>query len=187
MNLRKLKLEDAPLMLEWMHDITVTEDLQTDFSAKTLADCESFITLSLHDRNNLHLAITDDYDIYMGTVSLKNMIASAAEFAIVIRKCAMGKGFSRYAMTEMLRIGTEEMGLRQIYWYVSPNNKRAIRFYEKNGYQRTTWDDVKILSRGVFRYANYFKYLVFVGEFRYQKQNIGSFFLRLFMPKVAHK
>ena len=148
MNLRKLKLEDAPLMLEWMHDITVTEDLQTDFSAKTLADCESFITLSLHDRNNLHLAITDDYDIYMGTVSLKNMIASAAEFAIVIRKCAMGKGFSRYAMTEMLRIGTEEMGLRQIYWYVSPNNKRAIRFYEKNGYQRTTWDDVKILSRG---------------------------------------
>ena len=36
MKLRKLELKDAPLMLEWMHDETVVEDLHTDFASKTI-------------------------------------------------------------------------------------------------------------------------------------------------------
>ena len=34
--LRRLKPEDAPLMLEWMHDPSVVEKLQTNFAGKTL-------------------------------------------------------------------------------------------------------------------------------------------------------
>ena len=28
------------------------------------------------------------------------------------------------------------MNLSSIYWYVNKNNQRAIKFYDKNGYQR---------------------------------------------------
>ena len=136
MKLRKLELKDAPLMLEWMHDETVVKDMQADFSSKTLEDCNLFILSSKDTRKNLHLAIVDENDEYMGTVSLKNIEEDKAEFAITVRKYAMGKGYSRFGMREIIRIGFEDMNLSSIYWYVNKNNQRAIKFYDKNGYQR---------------------------------------------------
>ena len=71
----------------------------------------------------------------MGTVSLKNIEDDEAEFAIAIRSCAMGKGYSKYAMEKCIQYAFQNMKLKKVYWYVSMNNMRAIRFYEKNGYQ----------------------------------------------------
>ena len=136
MNLRKLELKDAPLMLEWMHDKSVVEDLRTNFLTKTIEDCENFIKSSWDGKNNWNVAIVDEKDSYMGTVSLKNIKEESAEFGITIRACAMGKGYSIWAMKEVLRIGFEERNLKQIYWCVSPDNKRAVRFYDKNGFER---------------------------------------------------
>lgn len=42
MTLRKLNLKDILYMLEWMHDISVTKDLQTNFSEKTADDCKVY-------------------------------------------------------------------------------------------------------------------------------------------------
>ena len=39
-------------------------------------------------------------------------------------------------MSGILNYGLDKLGLRRIYWCVSPDNKRAVRFYDKNGYQR---------------------------------------------------
>lgn len=136
MKLRKLNHKDAPLMLEWMHDDSVVQHMQTDFSKKSLADCEEFIRSCQSDKRNVHKAIVDDNDIYMGTVSLKNITETDAEFAITVRKAAMHKGYSKYGMQEIIRIGFEELNLQFIYWCVSPDNKRAVHFYDKNGYNR---------------------------------------------------
>lgn len=136
MRLRELQLKDAPFMLEWMHDSNVTEKLKTRFETKTLDDCRSFIRDSADSTKNLHLAIVNDEDEYMGTVSLKNLEAEQAEFAITVRSCAMGKKYSQYGMKEIIRKGFEELKLQRIYWCVSPLNERAIRFYDKNGYHR---------------------------------------------------
>ena len=136
MNLRKLKLKDAPLMLEWMHDGFVIKYMQADFQSKTEDDCRRFITDSWNDRKNLHMAIVDNDDIYQGTVSLKHIAGSSAEFAITIRASAMGKGVSSAAMEQMLKIGFAKLHLSEIYWCVSPENVRAVRFYDKNGYKR---------------------------------------------------
>lgn len=134
MRLRKLK--DAPQMLEWMHDEDVVKDMQADFSSKTIEDCNHFILSSKDTRKNLHLAIVDETDEYMGTVSLKNIGENKAEFAITVRKNAMGKGYSHFGMKRIIEIGLEDMNLSSIYWYVDKNNQRAINFYDKNGYQR---------------------------------------------------
>ena len=122
-------------MLEWMHDSDVVQNMQTDFAHKTLSDCENFIRSSQTDNKNLHLAVVDDENTYMGTVSLKNIENGAAEFAIAVRKVAMGRGFSKYAMSKIIRVGFEMLKLKSVYWCVSPENKRAVKFYDENGYR----------------------------------------------------
>ncbi len=155
--LRRLKETDAPLMLEWMHDKSVVEDLDTDFMSKTIKDCNEFIQLSLRDDNNLHLAIVFSDDTYQGTVSLKNIIDNKAEFAITIRSSAMGKGIAKYAMEHILKIGFMEKKLNFIYWYVSPENKRALRFYEKNRYKHIV--DSELNHYGIYiDNRNYYKW-----------------------------
>lgn len=148
MKLRQLQLKDAPLMLEWMHDKSVVENLAANFGAKKLEDCEAFIQASKKDETNLNLAIVDDNDEYMGTVSLKHIDKENknAEFAVAIRTCAMGKGYSKYGMAEIIRIGLEEMGLKEVYWCVSPDNKRAVRFYDKNKYIRVPHSEIKCIG-----------------------------------------
>ena len=148
MKLRKLSLEDAPLMLEWMHDESVVAKLAANFAAKTIDDCRNFIAASQEDKENLHLAITDENDTYMGTVSLKHIdrAGGTAEFAITVRAGAMGKGFARFGMDSILKMGIGEMGLSAIYWCVSPKNERAVRFYDKHGYTRITEVPAEILS-----------------------------------------
>ena len=127
MKLRKLKIKDALLMLEWMHDESVTMHLKTDFRNKTEDDCVSFISSSLSDKKNIHMAIT---------VSLKNInyIDSFAEFAITVRRTAMGKNFASFGMNEIIRIAHEDLNIKRVIWCVSTNNHRAIKFYRKLGY-----------------------------------------------------
>ncbi len=136
MQLRKLESKDAPLMLEWMHDSDVVAKMQTDFQSKTLEDCLTFIKRVNEEKSSVHLAIVNDEDEYMGTVSLKNIVCGSAEFAIAVRKCAMGVGYSKYGMKTILELGLKELSLNSIYWCVSPENIRAVRFYDKNGYKR---------------------------------------------------
>lgn len=138
MKLRKLEKKDAPLMLEWMHDPSVVEYMQADFAGKSLEDCKTFISAAQNRNDSVHLAVTDDHDEYQGTVSLKDIKDGSAEFAITVRASAMGRGFSQYAMAEIIRMGFEDFGLTRIYWCVNPANKRAVRFYDKNGYTRVS-------------------------------------------------
>lgn len=148
MRLRELREKDAPLMLEWMHDSTVVNDLKADFGSKTINDCVTFIGKSLNDCENVHKAIVDDQDVYMGTVSIKNIDVDkeSGEFAITVRKSAMGKGYAQYAIKEIIRIGFQELNLNYIYWCVSRKNLRAIKFYDKMGYK-----EIKMISREILQ------------------------------------
>lgn len=160
MKLRKLEVKDAPLMLEWMHDKLVVKNLKANFEKKTIEDCRKFILAAEDSTHDLHLAIVDDNDIYMGTVSLKHIKDNLAEFAITVRRKAMGQGFSEYGMSEIIRIGLEEMGLNQIYWCVCPDNYRALHFYNKNGYHQFELIDEHIEGYTSEEIKNYLWYKV---------------------------
>ena len=134
MDLRRLSLADAPLMLDWMQDKEIICNLQKDFSNYSLRDAELFIQSSWVDDRNAHYAIVNDIDEYMGTVSLKHINNNYAEFAIVVRREAMGKGYAWFGMSSMISKGFSEYGLTCIYWCVSETNNRAIRFYRKHGF-----------------------------------------------------
>ena len=136
MRLRKLLPKDAPLMLEWMHDPDVVKYMRRDFTSKTIEDCLQFIQAANNSEEDLHCAIVNDEDEYMGTVSLKHIEDGTAEFGITVRSCAMGKGYAQFGMYSIIEKGFSELGLDEIYWCVSPENKRALRFYDKSGYER---------------------------------------------------
>ena len=134
MYLRKLELKDASLMLEWMHDKSVTEKLRTDFSSKTIQDAENFIKSSRDNNSDLHFAIASDTDEYMGTVSLKHIENGSAEFAITVRAESMGKGYSWFGMKSIIEKAFNELELESVYWCVSRDNPRAVRFYDKHNF-----------------------------------------------------
>lgn len=135
MNIRKLKEKDAVLMHEWMCDASIVSFLRTDFINMTIDDCYKFIEKSAKDLSNLHFAIVDDCDNYMGTVSLKSVTENNAEFAICVRHCAMGKGYASYGMHWILDYAFQTLKLKCVYWYVNSQNIRALKFYTKNGYK----------------------------------------------------
>lgn len=137
--LRELKLQDAERMYEWMHDEKVLKGLQAEiFRKKTINDCIRFIYASYKDDKNCHRAIVDEKDIYQGTVSLKNINFEYkdAEFAIVLRSDAQGKGYAKQAMTDIMEIAFIELELDEVYWNVFAHNRRAISLYEKMGCEK---------------------------------------------------
>ena len=76
----------------------------------------------------------------MGTVSLKhiNRERADAEFAITVRKAAMGCGYSSFGMNAIIEKGLGEMNLNCVYWCVSRKNTRAVRFYDKHHFPEMT-------------------------------------------------
>lgn len=137
MKLRDLQAKDISFMFEWMHDDFVVHYLKQDFTKKKIEDCIKFIELAQDKSENIHLAIVDDFDEYMGTVSLKNLNQNTAEFAIVLRSCAMGGGFANFAMNEIFEYGYKNYGIEIVYWCVNIENRRALNFYDKYKYHRS--------------------------------------------------
>ncbi len=141
-----MELKDAPLMLAWMHDKSVVGNLRGNFASKTIDDCRAFIANSITDEN-IHLAIVSDTDEYMGTVSLKNIENGSAEFAITVRAEAMGCRYSWFGMEEIIKKAFNELGLESVYWCVSRENTRAVRFYDKHNFHEALDIPHKVLER----------------------------------------
>lgn len=144
--IRKLELKDFPYMYEWMKDSAVTENLQANFKDFSEEQVLNFIQSAMKQDENspdIHFAIVDEQDEYMGTISLKNIDRKNlnAEYAIVTRKKAHGKGYAKRASIELMNYAFEELGLEKVYLYVAKCNIAANKFYKKTGF----------VEEGVFR------------------------------------
>lgn len=134
--LRQLKIKDAPLILEWMHDLELAKNFRQDFSRFTLVQEEEFIRSTWKNKSNLHLAVVDEHDEYLGGISLKHISIEDrnAEYAIAMRKKAIGSNIAFQATQCLLEIAFLEKKLHKIYLNVLSNNVRARKFYEKAGF-----------------------------------------------------
>lgn len=133
MYLRKLKPKDGPRMLEWIKDSSINQYFRFNPEENTPETIQSFIAAAQNDLNNLHLAIADADDSYLGTVSLKGIdrMARHAEYAIAMHPSAIGTGTAKFATDKILEIAFAEQKLERVYLNVLSENLRAIRFYEK--------------------------------------------------------
>jgi RimJ/RimL family protein N-acetyltransferase len=152
--LRPLKLQDAPLILEWMHDTELASNFRQDFSQFDLASQEEFIKNVQNTPDDLHFAIVDDADDeYLGSISLKKIdrVNKNAEYAVAMRRTALGTGAAAVGTTELLKIAFEREGLEKVYLNVLSDNKRAQSFYEKLGFAREGESTHSVLINGEFK------------------------------------
>ncbi len=135
-NLRDLKEKDVDFMLEWMHDDEINKYFIFDAKNTTRQKALDFITNSKQKDINANFAIVDTNDEYLGTISLKaiNNKNKNAEYAISMRKIAIGTGAAKIATQKILQFAFEELNLNKVYLNVLSDNTRAIKFYEKMGF-----------------------------------------------------
>ena len=172
--LRQLSEKDAPLMLEWMHDYDTQKSFQKYMLNVTLEDARRFCReAKLNGKpkqgENMHLAVVNDGDEYLGTVSLKNINLEyhSAELAISLRKKARGQGVAKEAVELLLKKGFEEIGLHRVYLTVLADNIAAIKLYEKCGFIYEGELRDHIFKNG--RYVSWKLYGMLEGE--YEKNN----------------
>ncbi len=136
MQLRCLAEKDIPYMLEWMHDEDISKQFKKDMASMNEKAVRTYIQTCKKDEKSVHFAVVDERDEYLGTVSLKNidMEDKNAEYAISMRRKAMGSGAAFFATEQIVEYGFKKLGLERIYLNVLSENKRAIRFYEKFGF-----------------------------------------------------
>jgi len=148
MKLRRLSEKDIPFQLEWMHNEEVNSNFQFDFSRRTYEEVFEFIKNGSNDKN-VHMAIVDDIDEYLGTISLKNIDydQKIAEYAIVVRKAFWGKGVASFATHEILNIANE-LGLVKVFLTVLESNTNAQELYKKYGFIRDSHKDKMINIKG---------------------------------------
>lgn len=145
--LRRLEYRDAPFMLEWMHDEETAKAFRYPFKNSDIDSAIAFIDKSITDIN-MHFAVVNKQDEYIGTVSLKNIsnINNSAEYAIVLRMEYRGTGVAQNATSEIIKYAFEKLGLHKIYLNVLDKNERAKHFYQKCGfvYEGTSVDAIML-------------------------------------------
>lgn len=132
-------LKDAAGMLEWMHDPSCNVFFKKNMSKMTMEDVLRFISINGNAEESLgsrHYAVVNDNDIYLGTISLKNinMDSKDAEYAISLRGITRGTGVAETATMLLLKVAFQELGLEKVYLNVLAINERAIHFYQKIGF-----------------------------------------------------
>ena len=113
MRLRKLEEKDAPLMLEWMHDPDVVENLNKNFAAMTMDDCKRFIVGSADTKVNLHFA-------FISSFAMKEMIRIGLEEEKLQKiywcvDASNGRALHFYDKNGYKRVRYEELGVQADY------------------------------------------------------------------------
>lgn len=155
--LRPLEEKDAPSMLEWMTDPSITRYFRFDTSSVTLESCQKFIAEADNQPNCLHYAIVDENDEYLGTISLKNISDGAAEYAISTRRNAHGTGAAMAATCRILEIAFRELKLQRVYLNVLKDNGRANAFYRKAGFCFVREEENALTIRGEQKNLNWYE------------------------------
>lgn len=149
MQLRNLDSADAEGMYAWLSDDKVTSGLNGEYKDCLIQDAKKFIFESEHTPNEVHKAIVTDENDYVGTVSLRfiNDPEETAELAIVVRSDFFGKGYAWFGVVSMLKYAFDSLKLHSVYWRVKSDNERAIRFFQKHGFNNPDMDIPEIITR----------------------------------------
>ncbi|GFI21979.1 spermidine N(1)-acetyltransferase [Lachnospiraceae bacterium] len=146
--IRRLEHKDAVFMLEWMHDKDIIQNFRFPFEQATLQSVTNFIDNSFSNLNR-HFAIVNESDMYLGTVSLKNISQEdqSAEYAIVLRSVARGTEAATLATKDILHYAFDTLKLHKVYLNVLERNERARHFYIKYGFvYEGTFKDAILLN-----------------------------------------
>lgn len=137
--LRPLEDSDLPLRVKWVNDPEVRATLMFDYPL-SLARTRVWFQKTLVDPAKLHFSIVDKLsESVVGMTGLLDITTKhqRAQFYITIgEKQFWGRRIADEVIPLVLRYGFTELNLRRIYLYTLPNNGRARKVYERNGFKR---------------------------------------------------
>ncbi len=153
-NIRAVERDDLPRYVRWLNDPEVRENLAM-FYPMSLAEEEKWFEDKIlkRDENNKTFAIETKDGVHIGGTGLDsiNWKDRNAEFGIFIgEKDYWNKGYGTDATKTIVKFAFEEMNLARVYLRVYDDNPRAIRVYEKAGFEREG-----VLKKHIFRKGRY--------------------------------
>jgi len=136
--LRAIERDDIPRFLRWLNDPEVRRYLAM-YLPLSRAQEERWFERQLQDQRSQVFAIETTEGEHIGNIGLHdiNWKDRCAELGIFIgEKNFWGQGYGTDAIRTLLRLAFEEMGLNRISLRVYDFNHRAIRCYQKCGFQQ---------------------------------------------------
>jgi RimJ/RimL family protein N-acetyltransferase len=140
-NLRPISREDLPRRVEWLND-EETVRLFTGFPldrAYDMFDAERWRQTTELDPLTLVWVIETKDGRHIGDVDMHDISRSEGRARLTILigdRDYWGKGFGTDALTNMLKYAFDDLGLSAINLRVCDFNRRAIRCYEKCGFEQ---------------------------------------------------
>ena len=135
--LRAIERSDMPACVRWFNDPEPRSYL-TAYWPLSQAEEERWFEKQLGDENQHNFAIETAEGVHIGVLGFheidwKNRCAG---FGIVIGERAFwNQGYGTDSVRTLLRFAFDELNLHRVFLYVYDFNERAIRCYEKVGFQ----------------------------------------------------
>lgn len=141
--LREYQKEDFPYIREWVNDPEIADMLSDDIFAfpHTTRTTEKFLDMMLEsDKENLKGFIiadikTEEYIGQIDLVDIKWKNRRALMGIIIGRKENHSKGYGTEAIRLLLDFCFNRLGLNKVELEVREYNKKAIKCYEKCGFE----------------------------------------------------
>ncbi|MFC5604404.1 GNAT family N-acetyltransferase [Sporosarcina koreensis] len=136
--LRKMAMEDVPIYHEWRNDIEVMQYTSPSLDVYTYTDTENFVKNITGSHNSKGYIIEEiSTGKPIGVTSLINIDYRNRNAECIIdigEKNYWSKGFGREAFQLLLEFAFKELNLHKVFLRVFSYNERAIRLYQKLGF-----------------------------------------------------
>lgn len=154
-------MEDAPIYHQWRNDIEVMQFTNPALDMFTYADTENFVkNITESNQSKSYIIEEIESNKAIGVTSLINMDYGNRNAECIIDigdKNYWGKGFGKEAFQLLLDYAFNELNLHKVYLRVFSFNERAIKLYQKLGfdeegelkeqfYRNGAWHDIKMMG-----------------------------------------
>ena len=135
--LRPLEREDLPLRVKWVNDPEVRRTLMFDYPV-SLAKTQRWFNDSLMDDRKRNFSVlwreTDQVVGMTGLIEIEVKHRRAQFYLTIGEKDFWGRRIAAEVIPIVLHYGFVELNLNKIYLYTIPDNDRARKVYQRNGF-----------------------------------------------------
>lgn len=142
--LRRIERDDLPRLVVWLNDPAVRTNILIVYPLNLVEEERWFEEMSRKEPATQPFAIEVPSTTGGGSWTAAGVVGfhtvdwrvRSAEFGIVVGDTSLwGKGYGTDASRTLLRWGFDELNLNRVWLRVFDDNARAIRSYEKLGFQ----------------------------------------------------